>query len=98
MIKRNLGIFGFSLTLMYLFTFVLVFRNELIDIRSLTLNEVGDFLAGFMGPVALFWIVLGFFQQGQELRNSVETLKLQAKELANSVEQQKGLVEVSRQQ
>ena len=66
-----------------------------IKLEAIKLNEVGDFLAGAFGPLALIWVVLGFFQQGEELRNSVEALKLQAEELRNSVEQQKELVEVS---
>lgn len=65
--------------------------------RQLEPNAWGDFLAGTFGPLALGWVVLGFFQQGRELKNSVETLKLQAEELANSVEQQKQMVNVSRQ-
>lgn len=43
-------------------------------------NEFGDFLAGFAAPLAFFWLVLGFFQQGEELR-------LQAKELRAAVKQ-----------
>lgn len=69
-----------------------------IRAEPLALNEVGDFLAGLFGPLAIFWLVLGFFQQGEELRNSVDTLKLQAKELAASVSQQKELVHVTREQ
>jgi hypothetical protein len=32
-----------------------------IDLKQLSLNELGDFLAGAFGPLALFWLVLGFF-------------------------------------
>ncbi|TFL19667.1 hypothetical protein [Jannaschia formosa] len=60
-------------------------------------NELGDTLAGFFGPLAVFWLILGFFQQGAELRNSVATLKLQAEELAKSVEQQKEMALVARE-
>ena len=60
-------------------------------------NEVGDFLAGVFGPLAFLWLVFGYYQQGEELKHSVEALKLQAEELRNSVEQQKELVEVSRE-
>lgn len=67
-----------------------------IEITPLSLNEIGDFLAGAFGPLAMFWVVLGFFQQGEELQNSVDALKLQAKELQNSVEQQKEMVAVTR--
>ncbi|WP_170417246.1 hypothetical protein [Ruegeria arenilitoris] len=69
-----------------------------IKLAPLELNEVGDFLAGAFGPLAIFWLVLGFFQQGKELRASVEALKLQAEELKNSVDQQKAMVGVTQQQ
>lgn len=61
-------------------------------------NEFGDFLAGCFAPLAFFWLVLGFFQQGDELRNSVAALHLQGEELRNSVEQQRQLVDVTREQ
>jgi hypothetical protein len=69
-------------------------------------NEVGDLLAGVVGPVALIWLVFGYFlqglairQQGVELKQNTEALRLQAValnaqvvELANSVAQQEQLV------
>lgn len=61
-------------------------------------NEVADFLAGAFAPLAFLWLVLGFRQQGDELQNSVRALRLQGEELRNSVEQQRQLVEVSREQ
>ncbi|WP_299045517.1 hypothetical protein [uncultured Tateyamaria sp.] len=69
----------------------------LIEISPISLNELGDFLAGAFGPLALFWLVLGFIQQGKELQNSVEALNLQAKELAASVAQQADMVSVTRE-
>lgn len=68
-----------------------------ILLEPLQVNQVGDFLAGVFGPLAIFWIVPGFFQQGEELHNSVETLKLQARELSLSVEQQRELVMVTKE-
>lgn len=65
---------------------------------SLKPNEFGDFWAGALGPLGILWIVLGFWQQGEELRNSVEALSLQSEELRNSVAQQKALVDVTKQQ
>lgn len=62
------------------------------------LNEWGDFFAGFFAPLAFFWLVLGYLQQGEELRQSSDALRLQAEELKNSVEQQSQLVAISRQQ
>ncbi len=65
---------------------------------EMTPNEWGDFFAGSFAPLAFFWLVLGYLQQGDELRLSTEALQLQAEELSNSVQQQRALVEVSRQQ
>ena len=67
-----------------------------MKLESFEFNQLGDFLAGVFGPVAIFWLVLGFMQQGEELRHSVEALQLQAEELRHSVEAQRELVEVSR--
>ncbi|MBL5979743.1 hypothetical protein JAO85_20915 [Comamonas sp. NyZ500] len=61
------------------------------------LNEVGDFLAGAFGPLAILWLVLGYFQQGIELRQNSEALQRQATELENSVKQQEELASAARQ-
>lgn len=55
-------------------------------------NEWGDYLAGMFAPLALLWLVLGYMQQGEELKLNTEALRLQAEELRNSVEQQRQLV------
>lgn len=76
------------------------------------LNAWGDFIAGFSAPLAFFWLVLGYLQQGEELKNntkalelqahelklSTDALNLQAQELKNSVEQQSQLVAATREQ
>jgi hypothetical protein len=62
------------------------------------LNEWGDYSAGFFAPLAFLWLVICYRLQAQELRQSSDALKLQARELASSVEQQTQMVEVSRQQ
>lgn len=63
---------------------------------GLSLNNAGDYLAGMFSPLAFLWLVLGFFQQGEELRQNTEALRLQAEELRHSVEQQRQLVDVAR--
>lgn len=59
-------------------------------------NELGDFLAGAFGPLAIFWLVLGFLQQGEELQHSVRALQLQAEELKHSVDAQRELVAIGK--
>ena len=66
--------------------------------KSMPPNQWADFFAGFFAPLAFLWLVLGYLQQGDELRLSTEALQLQAQELKHSVEHQRDLVEVTRLQ
>lgn len=61
-------------------------------------NELGDFLAGSLGPLAFFWLICGYLQQGIELKQNTKALELQVQELQNSVDQQRELVAVTREQ
>ncbi len=60
-----------------------------------SLNEWGDFVAGFVGPLALLWLVLGYFQQQKEIRQNTEALHLQREEMRKAAEEQKNLVRSS---
>lgn len=75
-------------TAIYIGIIIMVMGAKLDELFDLKLNELGDFLAGAFGPVAFLWLVLGFLQQGRELKLSSDALRLQAEELKNSVEQQ----------
>jgi len=59
------------------------------EVAAMSPNEWGDFFAGVFSPIALLWLVLGYFQQGKELR-------LQVEELRRSVEQQKELASATK--
>jgi len=89
---------GGGLTLLWAVLIGAYLIVKCINPLDLKPNEFGDFLAGILGPLGILWIVLGFWQQGDELRSSVDALNLQSEELKNSVEQQKALVEVTREQ
>lgn len=67
-------------------------------VRAMKPNEMGDFLAGTFGPLAFFWLICGYLQQGVELKQNTEALRLQVTELQNSVEHQRVLAEVAREQ
>lgn len=77
---------------------IVVFLHNSEVLRKMTPNEWGDFFGGIFAPLAFLWLVLGYLQQGEELRLSTKALNLQAEELKHSVEQQRELVEVTRQQ
>lgn len=63
--------------------------------KSMKFNEWGDFFAGSFAPLAFLWLVIGYFQQGEELSQNTKALEqqeralqLQVDELKQSVEQQ----------
>jgi len=89
---------GFSGSALYVGLAALLMGDKLERLAAMPLNEIGDFLAGVFSPLAFLWLVLGFLQQGRELRASTDALALQAEELHASVKQQEELVRVSRQQ
>ncbi len=90
--------FGLFTTVIWLCGIGLLSYAQRAQFFSLSPNEWGDFLAGAFAPLAFFWLVVGYLQQGEELRVSSRALQLQAEELKNSVEQQRELVEVTRLQ
>lgn len=96
--KIKSEIFGGVITGLYLLLIVALVYWKWDTVPGLKLNDFGDFLAGVFGPVAFLWLVLGYLQQGRELRLSSEALRIQAEELKNSVEQQIHLVSVGREQ
>lgn len=70
-----------------------------------SLNELGDFLAGIFAPIAFFWLVLGYIQQGKQLDQNTRALEqqeialqLQINEMKESVKQQKELADIQKQQ
>ncbi|WP_374632629.1 hypothetical protein [Ferrovibrio sp.] len=61
--------------------------NQIETVLTSAPNNFGDFWSGTFAPLAFWWLVLGYFQQGVELRQNVEALKQQSKETANLVVQ-----------
>lgn len=97
-VSRKLHVFGLALTASWIVAmaaYVFVSRTQFIAMKPF---ETADFFGGAFAPLAFLWLVLGFFQQGEELRHSADALWLQGKELQNSVEQQRELVSVTREQ
>ncbi|MFB1632492.1 hypothetical protein [Pseudomonas sp. AP-1] len=97
-LRQHMVELGGAATVIYLAILVALTWGRAGTLLTMPLNEVGDFLAGAFGPVAFLWLVLGFLQQGDELRQGTEALKLQAAELKNSVEQQSIMAAAATQQ
>ena len=93
MIKTKISTAATSLWIVFGITVIAV---KFDSVKAMPLNELGDFLSGFFSPVAFLWLVVGYFQQGEELKLNTRALELQVTELRMSVEQQRELVEVTR--
>ena len=75
-----------------------LFGGRVGEIAQMPPNHLGDLLAGVAGPIAIFWLILGFFQQGIELRENSRALDLQARELKSTGVEQRELVAAMRAQ
>ncbi|MEN0653498.1 MULTISPECIES: hypothetical protein [Hyphobacterium] len=73
--KNGLMWFGLVLTISYLAFVLPIVVPRLGELDAMSLNEIGDFLAGLFGPAAFLWLVLGFLQQASELRIQSEELR-----------------------
>ena len=71
---------GFVVTFLWLTFIILIGIFNEDNLYKLDLNEFGDFMAGAFAPLAFFWFVIGYFQQGKELQLQREELALQRKE------------------
>lgn len=88
---KRLELWGALATIAYLAVIGWWVSVKWSSFLGLELNALGDFLAGAFGPIAFLWLVLGFLQQGRELR-------LQVEELSRSVQQQTVMAEAAMEQ
>lgn len=88
---KKLELWGTLVTIAYLAVIGWWVSTKWSSFLGLELNALGDFLAGAFGPIAFLWLVLGFLQQGRELR-------LQVEELSRSVQQQTVMAEAAMEQ
>lgn len=103
--KTPLWIAG-VLSVVYIVVIFLLIKSCFIKLEEpLTLNTLGDFLAGVFGPLSFLWLVAGYFQQQQELRLNTEELSLsrkaqmlQVNELEKQVEQNRVMIATQQQQ
>ena len=58
--------FGIVFSAMWLIGCLFIVIAHSDEISAINLNEWGDFLAGVTAPLALFWLVIGYFQHSKE--------------------------------
>ncbi len=78
-----------GVSVFYVLVFLLLLASDLVGFQKvgveaetveaarpfIRLNEWGDLLAGLFAPLAFLWLVVGYYQQGQELKAQVAELK-----------------------
>lgn len=87
-----------TVTALWIFGALIYAYQMRVAFIAMTPSQFAEFLAGAFSPLAFLWLIFGYMQQGQELEQNTEALKLQAFELRQSAEQQRHLVEVTREQ
>ena len=92
---KRLTKIGLGVTAVWMLTVVVIISLNYNDAGVMSLNEWGDFLAGVSAPLALFWLVIGYFQHGEELRLNTEVLEAQQLELQRQVEETAQLVKAA---
>lgn len=96
--SRKLGTIGLIASIAYLGVFALLFGDKLVVIRDLDLPSAGDLLAGLFAPLAFLWLVLGFYQQGAELRLQIEEMRNSVREFEAQTKLQREALEHERKQ
>lgn len=56
------------------------------DIRTLKLNELGDFLSGIFAPLAFFILIIGYIKQNQVQQKTEKFLQEQSKALTDQLD------------
>jgi len=91
--SRSLEWWAAHLTALYVGGAITIMGARFDELRILKLNEIGDLAAGVFGPVAFLWLILGYVQQGRELKVSSDALRMQASEFKALVEAQNAMLE-----
>ncbi len=69
--------------------FLLAAYNLGFSSNTVQLNELGDFVAGAMSPLAILWLVMVYRQQRKEMRDQV----VQTKEIAEETKKQVAIMD-----
>ena len=84
---KGLTKIGIALSAGWLAIMVILLARDVNGALGMKLNEAGDFLAGVTAPLALLWLIVGYFQHGEELKLNTKALQAQEEELRRQVEE-----------
>jgi hypothetical protein len=78
---KYLNMFALIATALWISGVIYFARLDWTLMLKMKPNEWGDFLAGTVSPLAFFWLVVGYLQQGVALRLNTDEIKLQREAL-----------------
>lgn len=75
---------GIFVTIIWIAATTIIFCNK-ISLDTVQIGEIGDFLAGIFSPIAFLWLILGYIQQGHELKQNTTAISQQKDEYVKSI-------------
>jgi hypothetical protein len=81
---NNNFLIGIFTTLGWLVLMTVIFFSK-TSLGDVAFNEIGDFLSGIFSPIAFLWLILGYIQQGQELKQNTAAITQQKDEYIKSI-------------
>jgi hypothetical protein len=94
-LTTRIGVIG---TIAWLLMIVAVLWRRAVELDDTKLTAWASFVQGATAPIAFFWLVLGYFQQRQEIGQNTGALLLQQKELALQAQQTTNLAQNAERQ
>jgi hypothetical protein len=89
---------GIGFTCGYTLLVTILLHDRVPALLTLAPENIGAIVAAILSPLAVFWLILGFFYQAAALVRIGEVLREHSNELRRAVDQQSELISVSRQQ
>lgn len=80
--------FAIIVTVIWLIGIFIIYLMGWLEYPT-SFNKLGDFLAGIFSPVAFFWLIYGYFQQGKQLEQNTKALEQQEKALKLQIDEMK---------
>jgi hypothetical protein len=80
-------LFGVFITIIWTGLFILLAYLNIEETKEFSLSDVSNYIAGVAGGLALLWIILGYFQQGEELSQNTQALISQKQIMSQQIEE-----------
>lgn len=84
---KSRALLGIILSVIWVCLSVSIAYLNIHPTKTIPLADISNYIAGIAGGVALLWIILGYFQQGEELNQNTEALIQQKVIMSRQIEE-----------